>query len=232
MKIAAARPVMAAAARALRPAPWTVAVLLLVAIGGSQAFSSEPAQPRGSAHLSAVSDGSPWRRPPGIAVETRDTDLDGVDGPFVVAVRETIHEVLTERGVAVAPDGSHVLHFMVSMAPSPAPPDDSAGSTPPARIPPDRYRSVEVEDQVTVPLYRLDQGGVSTDMTISFILFVPGEAPIWQATITAAGEVADPAVLAERMTRAALNAFGGTEERTFDLGCANAAEREAGQCLP
>ncbi len=95
------------------------------------------------------------------------------------------------------------------------------------------YRSLEVVDQVTVPLGERDADDISSHLSISFRLFVPGEAPLWHATIMASGEVEDPVDLLQKMTRAAMGALGRSEQRTFTSSCTGAekATGTAGHCL-
>lgn len=227
-----ATPMIEERARAVGLQLWPVVVSLLVVLAGSQAQSGEQTPPSGSAHLSAVSAGGTWRQPSGITIETRDTDLDGVDGPRVETVRDTIRRALTEQGIAVTRDGSHVLHFKVSSAPSPSPPAEREVVARRKPSPGERYRPVEVTDQVTVPLGSGRDAGVSSDFAISFMLFVPGEKPLWNATITASGQVEDPSDLLRGMTRAAMNALGASAERDFTLSCTDVTVKQAGSCLP
>lgn len=206
---------------------------LLVFLAGPHAQSGEPTRPPIQLRLSAVSAGEPWRPPSGIVIETQDTDLDGIDGPRVTAVRDAINRALTARGIPVAGDGSHVLNFRVSSAPSPAPPDEpDVGGGPPRPSPGERYRPVEVTNQVTVPLDPKNDAGVSSDFAISFMLFVPGEEPVWNATVTASGEVETPSDLLSEMTRVAMAALGASEERSFTVTCAAATAERGGSCQP
>lgn len=208
-------------------------VSLLIFLAGPHALSGEPVRPPIQVRLSALSAGDSWQPPPGIAVETQDTDLDGVDGPRVKAVRGAIDRALAARGIPVAKEGSHVLNFRVSSAPSPAPPDEpEAGALPPRPSPGERYRPVEVTNQVTVPLDPKNDAGVSSDFAISFMLFVPGEKPVWHATVTASGEVGNPTGLLSEMTRVAMAALGASEERSFTVTCAAATAEQGGSCQP
>lgn len=210
---------------------WLASVLVVLA--GSHALSGEPKPLPVEGRLSAVSDGASWRPPPGITIETQDTDLDGVDGPRVEAVRDAIHRALTERGIPVVEEGSHVLNFRVSSAPSPAPADEpEAGVVPPPPSPGERYRPVDVVDQVTVPLDSKADPGILSDFGISFMLFMPGENPVWRATVMASGEVADPTALLREMTRVAMTALGANKQRSFVFTCSAATAERTPTCHP
>lgn len=220
-------------ARAAKFGIWPVFVFLLAILAASRAHSAERALPSGSAYLSAVSAGETWRQPSGITIETRDTDLDGVHGPRVEAVRDAIRQALTEQGIAVTEDGFYVLHFRVSSVPNRSPAADGEGVASWKPPPGERYRRVDVVDQVTVPLRAGNGAEISSDFAISFMLFVPGEEPLWNARITASGEVEDPVMLLRGMTRAAMSALGTSEERHFALSCADdATVKQGSSCLP
>lgn len=210
------------------------------AIGGLSGLPAVAQEKGVSGHLSAVSSGEAWRQSPEMEIQTRDEDFDGRDGPRVAAVREAINEALSDRGITVAQEASQILRFEISsvqasadspppQAPLPGDPEDAV----PTHHPPGKpYRPLGVAEQVTVPLTPDSDSESPADLSISFVLFEPGERPVWRATVTASGDVEDRAELLRGMTRIAMATLGDDFERDFTLNCSQATGQRGVSCHP
>lgn len=207
--------------------------VLAVVLGGQADLTLLPPA-SGFGQLSAVAAGDAAALPARVVIETGASDVDGLDGPLIDAVRDAVRQALADRGISIAETGAPILRFVVRSAPQASLPEE--GGKPTTAAPPsiDTKRPTDIHDQVhdqlTVPL---DRGGelVTSHYAISFLLYVPGQEPWWNATIEASGEVKDPSDLLRRMTRAAMDAFGASTERDFVLFCEGAADTESGLCL-
>jgi len=210
-------------------------VPLLAVVLGGQADVTELHSESGFGHLSTLTAGDASAPPAQVVIETGVSDVDGLDGPLVDAVRGEIRRALTDRGISIAETGAPVLRFVVRSAPQASLSEEGDKPTTSGRpsIGPNRPTDIHdrVHDQVTVPPDR-GRGFLTSHYAISFLLFVPGQEPDWNATIEASGEVRDPSDLLRRMTRAAMDAFGVSAERDFVLSCEGTVDTESGLCLP
>jgi hypothetical protein len=208
--------------------------VLAVILGGQADVTALPSA-SGFGHLSAVAAGDVAAPPAQVVIETGASGIDALDGPLVDAVRDSIRRALIDRGISVADTGSPILRFTVRSAPQASLPEAGDKTTTPGlpSIGTDRPTDIHdrVHDQVTVPADR-GRGLLTSHFAISFLLFVPGQDPKWNATIEASGNVEDPTALLRRMTRAAMDAFGASVERDFVLTCTDLTDRQRGLCLP
>lgn len=225
-------------AKSLRPRGFVERILLvpvLAVILGGQADVTALPSASGFGHLSAVAAGDLAAPPAQVVIETGASGIDALDGPLVDAVRDAIRRALIDRGISVADTGSPILRFTVRSAPQASLPEAGDKTTTPGlpSVGTDRPTDIHdrVHDQVTVPADR-GTGLVTSHFAISFLLFVPGQDPKWNATIEASGNVEDPTALLRRMTRAAMDAFGASVERDFVLTCTDLTDRQRGLCLP
>lgn len=239
----------------VRPARRLCIVAVAAAVVAVTAAAPSPVLGQassGSGHLSA--NGLQPLPPEGSAVDVELTSYNAVDpgDPLHEEARRAAVRAAQGRGWTVSDRSTLVLRVGVQVGPSrgsPAGRDFGAGpfiddpALPPnidrggrLEVPgdpallPESDRVPELYPQIRVPLGRR-ASAVRARYTLTLSLFRRGEEPIWAATIEAAGEIPDPAVLVRELTTTALRSLGSSVERDFTLSCAGEDVARGGICL-
>ncbi len=169
-------------------------------------------------HLRALA--GPVSIPPGspIALKPPPNDPRYANDPLYAAARDAIVRALVARGHEVTDDAELTLSINVQQPSYATGREGPTEDRPSTTIRPSAdLRSGTVRNTVDIPLGR--QPGFQTSLGIEFLLFRRGAAPLWNATVEAAGTIKPPEPLVHYMAAKAMSAFVASVQADFVIRC-------------
>lgn len=217
---------MAPLASAARIGLLTLALVGLVS-GESAAAKPTPAN---EVHLTAVANVPDLPRGMRISIEPGRDDAEFGNAPLYVSARKVIDRDLKRRGIRASGASDMTIGIRVDITGFKARRRQSfdvfPGRPPPPAGAQDRSPVVH---QFT---FQLDPESdrAPTKTSVVLTLFQPGKPPLWTATATIAGSGDAPEALVARLTRAAMNAFGTSVQRSIVPNCNDNAKPAGARC--
>ena len=202
------------------------------------AAAAAAANAAGSGYLRAVASGQPVRVGPSVTLTPADGEVtDGLDQLYGIA-RAAVRETLAQRHAGSEADGGLTLKLVISLSGRDAAEAVRGSAVRGRDLPQPPFNTTHdsgAPDRVVVDQVRVPLGGreppPDTEIAIAFFLYDALGNTLWSATINARGEIGDPALVIERMAKAAASAIGAHAERDFVLWCDGVEQNERTLCL-